>query len=58
MNAIISDLAALRAEFQPVARKWLHIVRDDLGIDARVRETMRSPEILRCSTKMRPPQSK
>jgi len=26
-----------------VCRKWLHIVRDDLGIDARVMETLRDP---------------
>ena len=44
MNAIISDIGALREEFQFIVRKWLHIVRDDLAIHVSIRETMRSPE--------------
>ena len=35
-------LSSLRPEFRKVAETWLHIVRDDLHVDARVTETLRS----------------
>ena len=36
-------IESLRVEFQPVAEKFLHMTREDLGIDVRVHETLRTP---------------
>src|SRR5437899_1999096 len=41
MGTTISDM---RPEAQSIATTWLHIVRDDLHIDARVLETLRSEQ--------------
>ena len=37
-------IESLRPEFRPLALKWLHIVRDDIEIDVRITETLRSEE--------------
>ena len=34
----------LRPEFQPIARCWLHALVDDLGMNVRILETLRTPE--------------
>jgi hypothetical protein len=44
MASIERSLDALRPEAQRIARLGLHIIRDDLGLDARVVETLRSKE--------------
>jgi hypothetical protein len=37
-------IESLRSEFQPIVRRWLHAVVDDLDMKVRVLETLRSPE--------------
>lgn len=39
----IRDIDRLAPAVAEIARKWLHIVREDLGIDARIVETLRDP---------------
>lgn len=41
-DVIDSHIESLRNEVQPVCRTWLHIVTDDLKIDARIIETLRT----------------
>lgn len=41
---IINDINLLRPAARAVAVTWLHIVRDDLAIDARLVETLRQAE--------------
>lgn len=42
MSAADRSLDSLRLEFKPLALKWLHIVRDDVEVDARIIEAGRS----------------
>ena len=37
-------IESLRLEFQPIARRWLHALVDDLGMKVRILETLRTPE--------------
>lgn len=37
-----SRIESLRSEAQTVCRTWLHICKDDLGIDVRILETLRT----------------
>lgn len=38
------DLSGLHPKFRPIAEKWLHVCDDDLGLNIRVIETLRTPE--------------
>jgi len=44
VSDIHRDLEFLHASFQPVAETWLHICKDDLGIEMRVLETLRDED--------------
>ena len=44
MSGIVRDIDSLRPEAQKQARTWLHVVRQDLQIDARIIETLRTEE--------------
>ena len=44
MTTIQRDIELLHAKFAPIAETWRHICVDDLGIDLRITETLRSEE--------------
>ena len=44
MSDTDSRIESLRPEAQPVCHTWLHICRDDLDLDIRILETLRSPD--------------